>query len=62
MDRETALRTQIYHLIKSGKAVNAHQLEGELKAGALHISAELKMLEIERKIYPCGSGRYRATD
>jgi hypothetical protein len=62
MDKELHLRSQIYHLIKSGKAVNAHQLEEELKVGLLHIDAEIKMLEIERKIYPCGSGCYRAMD
>ncbi len=62
MGKEAHLRTQIYNLIKSGKAVNAHQLEGELKAGLLHIDAELKMLELERKIYPCGSNCYRAMD
>jgi len=62
MDKETHLRSQIYHLIKSGKAVNAHQLEEELKVGLLHIDAEIKMLEIERKIYPCGSNCYRAMD
>lgn len=62
MDKEAALRSQIYHLIKSGKAVNAHQIEEDLKVGIHQVNAELKMLEIERKIYPCGSGSYRAMD
>lgn len=62
MDREAHLRLQIYHLIKSGKAATAHEIEEELKVGILHIDAEIKVLEMERKIYPCGDGHYRAMD